>query len=271
MSSYLTDRAAVRKQVKTCRGCELGKKAEERDREPVPFRGDLPCDVLVVGEAPDKMDEGNGQPFVGKAGRLLDKVIADVGWDGLSVSFANTVSCYPVGRAPTQGEVRACRGNLSAQIDVLRPRVLVLLGGIAVSAWWPEVRVGAVRGRWWETITDEDVARKVTFGVPTIATWHPAAVMRNRALLSEMRADLLRVEVVLKGTWPTTPKNTSCIVCGGKGEERSSENVKGLSWCDDHWKEREMKGKGKGKGKAVNVVAPRRRKVVEADVQGTLL
>src|SRR4051794_16681212 len=130
----------VRRSVRECTRCELA----GRGRGPVPWDGVGRSRMGVVGEGPGRAEDIEGRPFVGISGQLargwVQPRFGDVAW-------LNVVSCFP-DRTPTQTEVEACKVNLWAQLRIVQPEVLLLFGGIAMSAWISGYRVGEVRGRW---------------------------------------------------------------------------------------------------------------------------
>ncbi len=142
--------------------------------------------LLLVGEAPGAREDRTGLPFVGKAGALLDRLLADAGLRRADVAVANVVKCRPPGnRTPTAGEVGRCRHWLDAQLDRADPRLVVAMGATA-TAWalGRGVRIAAVRG----------VARPWR-GRTLLVTYHPSAAIRfgpRGAPMAALRADLDR-------------------------------------------------------------------------------
>jgi DNA polymerase len=125
--------------------------------------------VLLVGEAPGATEDETGLPFVGRAGALLDQLLAEVGLPRDSVAVANVLKCRPPGnRAPSKVEVANCRGYLSAQIGIVDPRVICALGGTA-SQWFfgAGAKIGLLRGR------PHDID-----GRQVVPTYHPSAAIR---------------------------------------------------------------------------------------------
>src|SRR5205823_6842622 len=94
-----------------------------------------------------------------------------------NIAWANVVSCFPHG-TPSRTHVSACAPNLQAQLSVLEPRYLLILGGVALSAWQPDVKIGEARGHWWVAQGGVDVYPEGI--VWALATYHPAAVLRDR-------------------------------------------------------------------------------------------
>jgi uracil-DNA glycosylase len=128
--------------------------------------------LLLVGEAPGADEDATGRPFVGRAGRLLDTMLEEVGVARADVSVANVLKCRPPGnRAPSRVEVANCRGWLDAQVRLLDPAVVVTLGGTAAAwAFGRGVRLGDMRGRAHEL--------PLVPGRHVVPTYHPSAALR---------------------------------------------------------------------------------------------
>src|SRR5437879_6356469 len=167
----LKARVEVRRSVTNCTSCGLYRDC----RSPVPFSGPSPARIAVVGEAPGEKEDQECRPFVGPSGQLAHAWVAKLGLSD-EVAWVNVVSCYPH-RTPTRQEVDACRGNLERQLGLLAPTYLLLLGGVAVSSWWPKILMGEIRGLWWRA-----KLRGMDSPPWALSTWHPAAVLRNRHL-----------------------------------------------------------------------------------------
>lgn len=175
--------ARLRAAVQECRGCELYRDATQG----VMGDGDPDAELVLLGEQPGDQEDRAGEPFVGPAGRVLDEALADAGIAPERVFRTNVVKHFRwsgvrgkrrIHQSPKQQHVAACRPWLDAELRLLRPRGVVLLGGTAGKALYgPAFRVGEARGRrlaWPE-------ARPVA--VPpawVLATTHPSAVLRAR-------------------------------------------------------------------------------------------
>lgn len=128
--------------------------------------------ILFVGEAPGQDEDEQGLPFVGRAGQLLDKILAAADFARAEVYVTNVVKCRPPGnRLPYPDEVKECRNYLEAQIRILQPRIIVCLGALASQTVIdPKARIGQIRGQWFQRS-----------GIKIIATYHPAALLRNES------------------------------------------------------------------------------------------
>ncbi len=152
-----------------CRACRLA-----ATRRKVVFgSGDPRARLMFVGEGPGAEEDRQGLPFVGPAGELLTRIVRAIGLERDQVYIANVVKCRPPdNRDPAPDEAAACRGYLDAQIDLVRPLVLVALGRVAAQALLGTAApISRLRGDW-----------HVVRGVATRATYHPAALLRNAAL-----------------------------------------------------------------------------------------
>lgn len=151
-----------------------------RSRTQVVFGvGNPDSEVMFVGEAPGADEDVQGEPFVGLAGQLLTKIIAAMGFERRDIYIANVLKCrpnVPLGetgnRKPRPDEMATCLPYLREQIEIIRPRVLVALGATAVEGLTGQtLPMARLRGRWHDF-----------GGVPLMATYHPAYLLRNQAL-----------------------------------------------------------------------------------------
>ena len=154
--------------------------------------GSIEADLMFVGEAPGADEDVQGEPFVGKAGQLLTKIIQTMGLSRETVYIANILKCRPDtpgetagNRKPTPGEMQTCIPFLHEQIDLVRPKVLVALGATAVEGLLGKtVGITRLRGNW-----------QTYRGIPLMPTYHPAYLLRNQALSEKRRVweDMLQV------------------------------------------------------------------------------
>lgn len=205
--------------IRECRRCSLA----DGCRGPVPWDGPVPSDIAVVGEAPGRTEDEEGRPFVGVSGRLarswIEPRFGDVAW-------LNVVSCFP-NRTPTKNEVEACRVNLESQLELIKPSKILVFGGVAASAW-TDHRIGEIRGRWFRICL-----RESSMIVWCLATWHPAAVLRNKGLELDVLDDL-RVFRESVGPDAIPPYvYQPCIKCGSVMGTHVTDQ--GIAWCEKHW------------------------------------
>lgn len=154
--------------------------------------GSIDADLMFVGEAPGADEDLAGEPFVGKAGQLLTKIIQAMGLDRDHVYIANILKCRPDtpgqasgNRKPTLAEMKTCSPYVLSQIDLIRPKVLVALGGTAVEGLLGNFTgIMRLRGN-WQTFR----------GIPVMPTYHPAFLLRNQSMSEKRKVweDMLKV------------------------------------------------------------------------------
>ena len=195
------DRLRVLKEtVSSCRRCPLG----GARLNAVFGVGSPSARVMFVGEGPGFQEDHDGEPFVGKAGKLLDAILASIGLSRRSVYIANVVKCHPMinpadpeargnDRPPAPEEIAACIPYLHEQIRLIAPRFVVTLGAVATRALLREdVGIARARGAWRE-LAVEGLERPVRL----LPTYHPAALLRDPALKRDVWTDMknLRTEL----------------------------------------------------------------------------
>lgn len=159
---------ALLEEAKACRKCDLRMQAKQ-----VVFgEGDYRSGLMFVGEGPGAHEDELGRPFVGAAGQLLDRILEAAGFKREGVYITNVVKCRPPGnRFPTAEEVETCKPFLEAQINIIKPKVVVCLGALATRTLIaPEARITRLRGQWIEKN-----------GIHFLPTYHPAALLRDPA------------------------------------------------------------------------------------------
>ena len=154
--------------------------------------GDINAQLMFIGEAPGADEDEQGEPFVGKAGQLLTKIIQTMGLSRGSVYIANILKCRPDtpgqtsgNRKPTPEEMQTCIPYLHEQIDLIQPKVIVALGATAVEGLLGKtIGITRLRGNW-----------RTYRGIPLMPTYHPAYLLRNQALSEKRRVweDMLQV------------------------------------------------------------------------------
>jgi DNA polymerase len=155
--------------------------------------GNRSADWLIVGEAPGAEEDRRGEPFVGRAGKLLDAMLAALGYARHQVYIANVVKCRPPeNRDPRPEEAASCAPYLDRQIELLAPKIILAVGRVAAQRLLAEdTPVGRLRGR---------VHRYGPAGIPLVVTWHPAYLLRR----PEAKADAWRDLVLAAGAAGTS-------------------------------------------------------------------
>lgn len=151
---------------------------------------------MFVGEGPGAEEDATGRPFVGAAGRLLDRMIAAMGLIREDCYIANVVKCRPPFNAvPSLAEAEACRPFLDRQIALVRPRVLVALGrSAAIVLTGHQGAIARLRGTWFDyRQPDQAIPSGRYDDIPVLVTYHPAALLRNPDLKVLAWRDLQRV------------------------------------------------------------------------------
>jgi len=178
--------AALREEGLGCTRCALSD-----SRTQVVFGvGNPDAGLLFVGEGPGRDEDLQGEPFVGRSGKLLDRLMAEeMGIDRSGCYIANVLMCRPPGnRDPRPEEIEACRPHLEAKIEAMKPRVIVTLGNFATRFLLDRPEgIKRLRGHVYP----------YRYGV-IVPTYHPAAALRSGGeVLAEMRADLVRAKQAL--------------------------------------------------------------------------
>jgi uracil-DNA glycosylase family 4 len=158
-------------------------------------RGSASARIMLIGEAPGRDEDLQGKPFVGRAGQLLDRMLAAIGLAEEHVYITNTIYWRPPGnRTPTPQEIEACAPFLARQIDLLSPDVMVLLGGAAAkSILGVSEGIMRLRGKW-------KLYRSGDREIPTLATLHPAYLLRKPEEKRYAWRDLLMLKARLEET-----------------------------------------------------------------------
>jgi len=167
-----------------CKLCTLG-------RTQIVFGvGNAKARLMFVGEAPGEEEDKRGEPFVGRAGQLLTKIIEAIGLSREQVYIANVIKCRPPGnRNPEPDEVAACEPFLFRQIDVIQPKVIVPLGKFAAQCLLNTTEpITRLRGKTFEYR-----------GTTLIPTFHPAYLLRNPSAKREVWEDMKKVRSILQG------------------------------------------------------------------------
>lgn len=167
----------LREKIKTCTRCKL----RAGCKNVVFGEGNSGARLVLCGEGPGADEDLLGRPFVGRAGQLLDKILNACGFERFEhVFILNVVKCRPPGnRTPSEEEIAACYPNLNAQLRILNPNILVLLGAAALQALLdPKGKITRERGHWVEKN-----------GIFIMPTYHPAALLRNLNLKKDSWED----------------------------------------------------------------------------------
>ena len=187
------DLVAFYHQLEGCTKCPLAE-----GRNTVVFgSGEPDADLMFVGEAPGFHEDKQGKPFVGQAGKLLDKLLAEIGLTRREVFIANVLKCRPPGnRDPQPAEIEACESHLFRQVELIRPRVICSLGNFATKllSGRPD-GITKVRG----VPQLREIGGRDLFLYPI---FHPAAALYTPAMLERLREDVRALPELLRQPLP---------------------------------------------------------------------
>ncbi|MHC1611200.1 MAG: uracil-DNA glycosylase family protein [Candidatus Methanospirareceae archaeon] len=165
----------IEERIKMCRRCELWKTRTN----PVVGAGSLSARIVFVGEAPGYYEDLKGEPFVGKAGKVLDELLDSIGLQRNEVYIANVLKCRPPGnRNPTTEEIRACTPYLDAQLEILQPEIIATLGNFSSSYIFdkfglPKDKISKIHGKVFTVSTIGGLVKVVSLYHPAVATYNP--------------------------------------------------------------------------------------------------
>ena len=177
-------------EIADCRRCQL---AEGRSN--IVFgSGNPDADLVFVGEAPGRDEDLKGEPFVGKAGQLLTRIITAMGLTREDVYICNVIKCRPPNnRDPLPSEIETCEPFLKGQLDIIKPKVICALGSFASQTLLKsEVRISRLRGQFRDY-----------HGVPLMPTYHPSFLLRNPHAKREVWEDIQMVMKLLGLPFPS--------------------------------------------------------------------
>ena len=192
-SEFALDWEPLAARVSQCTACDL-----HSSRSQTVFGvGDRQAELLIIGEAPGAEEDKQGEPFVGRAGQLLNSMLRALGFERHEVFIANILKCRPPNnRDPKPAEVAACSGFLARQIDLLSPRAILAVGRIAAqNLLQVETPIGKMRGKTY-TYTSSSGGQEI----PVIVTYHPAYLLRSPQEKGKVWLDLLAVKDMLEQT-----------------------------------------------------------------------
>lgn len=185
---------ALKGEIMSCDRCGLCPGASRK----VIGEGSLYADVVLVGEAPGRKEDEQGRPFVGSAGKLLDRLLGGAGLAREGVYITNIVKCRPPkNRRPKRAEVEACSGHLERQLEIIEPRVVAPMGNSAIECFFEKfklepISIGDAHGK--------PIRAKFSWGDAIVfPLYHPAAAIYNGRLLGELEDDIAALKRVGEG------------------------------------------------------------------------
>ncbi len=181
----------LERRINGCVLCTLGTKRTMA----VPGNGSRMARLMFIGEGPGYYEDQQGLPFVGRAGQLLNEMLAAIGMRREDVFVTNMIKCRaPNNRDPLPIEIRSCGPYLDRQIELLAPKVIVTLGRYSTAKFFPDEPIGKLRG----TPANWN-------GIVVYPMYHPAAALRNSTIRAALEQDFLKLPSLLEATPATAP------------------------------------------------------------------
>jgi uracil-DNA glycosylase len=183
----MSDKEAIIKEIETnvkiCSKCRLCKTAKNS----VPGEGNINSEIIFIGEAPGQTEDETGRPFVGRAGRLLENLLKEIGKKREEIWIGNIIKHRPPeNRDPLPDEIAFCEPFLTLQIKTINPLLIVTLGRFSMSYFYPEGKISRDRGH---------LIKAKGFNVYPV--YHPAAALRNPSMFNDLKTDFLRIPEVI--------------------------------------------------------------------------
>jgi len=184
----------IENNVKICQKCRLCKTAKNA----VPGEGNINSELVFIGEAPGQVEDETGRPFVGRAGKLLELLLQQIGYKRSDVWIGNIIKHRPPeNRDPLPDEISACEPYLNLQLHTLAPKLIVTLGRFSMSYFFPDGKISRDRG---------SVIKAKGYNVYPV--YHPAAALRNPSMATVLKQDFLKIPEVLQSLKSSTPNYT---------------------------------------------------------------
>jgi uracil-DNA glycosylase len=190
----------IASEIKAFKGLEIARKATKA----VPGEGDPNAKLMFIGEAPGFNEDREGRPFVGQAGKLLEKTLNGIGLQRSEVYITNIVKFRPPdNRDPFPEEIEACKDWLDRQIAVIEPKIIVTLGRFSMAKFIPGVTISRIHG----------IARNVDFQISNFKfqivvfpMYHPAAALRATSMMNEFISDFNKLNTLINPPVPEPVK-----------------------------------------------------------------
>lgn len=177
----------IAEEIRRCNLCPL----HESRRKAVPGEGSDKARLMLIGEAPGSEEDEQGRPFVGRAGKILDEILKFEKLQRRDIFITSVVKCRPPNnRPPKVKERKTCLPYLKRQIDVIKPKIICLLGIVALQTLLKEESVTKVRGK----VIGKD-------GQSYFSTYHPAAALYNVGLKSAIYSDIKEIKKLLENSY----------------------------------------------------------------------
>ena len=175
----------ISKNIKVCKKCALCKTAKNA----VPGEGNPDSKIVFIGEAPGEYEDNTGRPFVGRAGKLLETLLNEIGYKREDVWIGNIIKHRPPqNRDPLPDEIEQCQPYLVEQLKIIKPVLIVTLGRFAMSHFYADGKISRDRGNLMRVKNSEYCIYPV---------YHPAAALRSTDMYNDLRNDFLRIPDIL--------------------------------------------------------------------------
>ena len=173
----------IRQAAEECKKCALCKDRTNL----VPGDGSFEAEIMFVGEAPGKTEDEQGRPFVGAAGKILSALLESIGLKREDVYITNVVKCRPpMNRDPLPEEVACCSDYLSKEVEIIKPKIIVLLGRHAMERFLPGLKISKDHGQ-----------PKRRGGQVYYPVYHPAATIYHQALRADLERDFKKIPKII--------------------------------------------------------------------------
>lgn len=174
----------IKKEIEACRKCSLCSGRANI----VPGDGSFDADIMFIGEAPGKNEDKQGKPFVGAAGKILSNLLDSIGLKREDVYITNVVKCRPpMNRDPLPDEIACCADYLKKELEIIKPKIIVLLGRHAMERFLPGLKISLDHGK------PKHLNGRVYFPI-----YHPAAAIYQRSLLETLEKDFKKIPKLIK-------------------------------------------------------------------------
>jgi DNA polymerase len=176
----------LNKEIRNCKKCLLWRMRKNT----VPGEGPVDAKIMIVGQSPGVQEDKTGRPFVGPAGKFLNKLLEIAGIKKEKIFITSPLKCLPqppINRKPKKEEIEACLPWLKKQIEIINPQKFILLGEVAFKVFFPKKELSSFRGRWVKKDNKE-----------YFITYHPAAGMRFPKIKKILEKDFKKIGELLK-------------------------------------------------------------------------
>lgn len=187
----------LHERIRTCKACPLYKQATHA----VPGSGNPKAKVFFIGEAPGRNEDLQGEPFVGAAGKFLNKMLESIGLERSDVFITSVMKHRPPkNRDPKPSEIKACKPYLMEQLEIIRPKIIVLLGRHAMGLFLPGLVISKVHGQpqYGMGISTESKRSRVLKRQLFLPLYHPAAALYNPNMKKVHLEDFQKIRELLK-------------------------------------------------------------------------